>query len=247
MGIKNAILGAVATKAITSIAAKAITAKSKDEIPDSKPTLTNRKGEFSPAYEYIMNSKSNCLLMQHSVFDMNSLKEYTGKERLNFYDYFGAYKIFDKNEQLKYVVLEKRRGIDEEFAGKDVDKMYLYDLSGKLLGKVKEHFIALNMPIAENNSKVCSVSLNGNKILDVKRYYSFGKEHFKINYTYDLEHNKNKEFFIKKGNSQVSKISIFRTTFKELFARTVVMEYNESENELITILLAIAIDIVSSY
>lgn len=241
MGFKGAIVGAVAKKAITTIA-------SRGEVKESKPTSTNKKGYISPAYDFAINSKKNCFIMESSFFDMQSLNEYTGTQKLKHYNYNGRYKIFDKNGDLQYLSLEKRKGLDEDLISKDIDKLYLFDLNGNIIGRVKEHVISFNTPVIENNSKTCSVFLDDNKLWQVRRYYSFGKEHFETNNeNYNLEYTKNNKFIIKKGKKTIATITIFRFNLKERFSRTIVIEYDDIKQDIPTILFAMAIDTVCSY
>lgn len=240
MGLKGAILGAVANATISTIATHG-------EIKDSKPTVTNKKGKLSPAYEFVANSKSNCLVMEEGFFDMYSLNEYKGKKKLKYHDYDGDYKFFDKNGTVKYLSLKKRKGLEVEIRGKNIDKNCLFDLEGNLIGRIKEHFVSACVPVLENDAKTCSVFLGSDKLCSLRRYYKIGKEHFEISGEFSIEHNKNKEFLIKKGRKSIAKIIIFRFDFKDRFLRSLVIEYDDPKNELIAILLAMAINTACYY
>ena len=192
MGLKGAILGAVANATIRTIATRG-------EVQESKPAFTNNTGKVSLPYEFVANSQKKCLVMEAGFFDMYSLKEYKGKKKLKYQDYDGEYKIFDKNGRLKYLSLKKRMGLDEEIIGKDIEKNFLFDLDGNVIGRVKEHIVSLNFPILENDAKTCSVFFDSDNLCSVRRYYKIGKEHFEINGgRFNIEHTKNKEFIIKK-------------------------------------------------
>ena len=240
MGWKGALLDAVITKTIQTIA-------SHSEIKASSLTIENKKGEISPAYDYLTNSRKDCFILESGFFNMYSLKEYRGKETLKYHDYDGTYKVFDKSGNLIYLLLEKRRGLDEEIIGKDIDKLYLFDLDGKVLGKVKEHFVSINAPILENDSKKCSIYLADNKLCNVRRYYSIGKVHFKTNSGYSIEHVKSNDFVIKKGSKPVLKIIIFRSKLKKYFPRSVVVEYESINKQVEAILFAVALDSLCAY
>lgn len=241
MGLKSAILGAVVNKTIRTIATQG-------EVQESKITTTDKKGNIVPAYEYMNKSNQNCFFMESSLFDMYSLKEYKGKESLKYYDYDGRYLIFDKKEYLKYLSLEKRRTAGEELIGKDLDKYYLFDLNGTLIGRVKEHIISMHAPVIEDDSKTYSIFLADSKLCEIRRYYSVGKQRFEINYSdYSLEYKKNNEFLIKKRKKDIAKITIFRPKITDKFRRSIVVEYDNKDNETITILFAMAFDSICSY
>lgn len=240
MGIKSALIGAVVNKTIRTIATHG-------EVKDSIITKTNKKGNISPAYDFAVKSKKNCFIFEAGFFDICSLKEYCGKESLKYFDYDGTYKIFNKNGDLKFLFLEKRRGLGEELIGKDIDKLYLFDLDGNVLGRIREHIISLQMPVIENDSKTVSVFLKDNKLCNVRRYYSVGREIFDIGSNYAIEHIKNKEFNIKKGRKNIAKITIFRSNLKNYFPRSIVVEYDDVKTDKEIILLAMALDAICSY
>ncbi len=240
MGLKGAIANAIISKALRTVATHG-------EIKECKITIKNKKGEICPAYKYAIESKKNCFILESSFFDMFSLKEYKGPEKLKYHDYDGNYKIFNKDGNLKFLSLEKRRGFDEELIGKDLDKLFLFDLSGNIVGSIKEHLISLHIPIIENDAKTCSIVFKNNKLCNVKRYYSVGKECFEMNDSYSLEHIKNKKFAIKKANRKIAEVTIFRANLKNNFPRSLIVEYNDEKNEAIATLFALAIDSVCSY
>ena len=75
MGLKSALLGTIANKALQTIATS-------NEVKKSELTIQNKAGDKSPAYEYMMNSSKNCVVFESCAFHMCSLKEYRGKEKL---------------------------------------------------------------------------------------------------------------------------------------------------------------------
>lgn len=240
MGLKSALLGAVVNKTIRTIA-------SRTEVQDSKITVQNKKGQTSPAYDYMSRSSKNCFIFQSGAFDMGSLREYRGKGKFKHPYYFGEYKVFDKSGALKFLAVEKRRGATEKLINKDLDKLYLLDLDDTILGRVNEHIISPEIAIIENNAKTCSVFLEDDKLCNVRRFYSIGKERFKISDGYEIELVKNTDFIIKKGNKKLATIKIFRSNLKELFPRSIVVECDDAKKEKTALLLALAIDTVCSY
>lgn len=241
MGLKGILIEAAINTTIRTIALQA-------EKEESKPTVANKKGEKSPAYSLASSTKSYCVVMEHDVFSMYSLKEYTGKERLKYCDYIGNYKVFDKNGLLKYVCLEEQTTLGEEIIGKDLDKLFLFNLNGEVLGRVKEHVISLHAPIIEHNAKTCTILVGNDKLCDVRRCYSVGKECFEINGgRFVLKTVKNKEFEIKKGSKRVAKFTILRANLRKRFSRCVVIEYDDVKYETSAILLGMAFDTVCSY
>ncbi len=240
MGFKNALVGAIVRTTVRTIVANR-------KVEDSRITTQNKKGEISPAYEYMLQSSKKCFILEACVFDMCSLNEYRGQKKLKYDDYLGAYKIFDKNEELKFLSLEKRRSASKELAGKGLDRLFLFDLQETVFGRVKEHIISMKTPIIEDDAKTCSVILDRQKLCNVKRVYTLGKEHFEISDGYEVAHIKNTDFTIKKGNKRIATIKIFRPNLKKVFPRSIVVEYDDSKKDKTALLLAMAIDAVCSY
>ena len=235
MSLKKALLGSIVRTTIRTIVAHR-------EIQDSKITTQNKNKEISPAYEYMLRSSKKCFILESAAFDMCSLKEYCGQKKLKYDDYFGIYKIFDKNEKLQFLSLKKRPG-----TGKKLDKIFLFDLHETVLGSIKQHIISPKVPIVEDDTKTCSVILEDNKLCSVKRTYIMGKEHCIISGEYKIEYVKNTDFIIKKNNKKIATIKFFRPTLKQVFPKSIVVEYDNEKQKTIVLLLAMAIDTICLY
>lgn len=240
MGLKNTLAKAIVRTTVRTIIANR-------KVEDSKITTQNKKGKISPAYDYMLHSSKKCFILEACSFDMCSLNEYRGEKSLKYSDYFGIYKIFDKNEELKFLLLEKCRGAGKEFIGKNLDRLFLFDLHETVLGSIKEHIFSTKAPIIEDDAKTCSVILDQRKLCNVKRVYTFGKECFEISDGYKLEHIKNTDFTITKGGKRIATTKIFRPNLKDVFPRSIVVEYDDSKQDKTALLLAMAIDAVCSY
>ena len=215
---------------------------------ESKPTTTNKKGNITPAYNYANTSNKNCFIMESDTFILRELKEYKGTDNFDD-DYLGQYKFFDTDGELQYLAIEKRTRCSQSHIGRELEKTLLLDLKGEILGYAKEHRISLTLPVIESESKTCSVYLGDDKLCEIRQSRSVGKEHFSISgNNYTLQHTKNKEFVVKKGNKTIVKLTFFRTTFKDLLTpRSIVIEFANEKDEAIAMLLAMAIDFVCSY
>lgn len=215
---------------------------------ESKPTTTNKKGNVTPAYDYASASNKNCFVMESDTFILRELKEYKGNGNFDN-DYLGQYKFFDKNGNLQYLAIEKRTRYSQSHIGRDLEKTLLLDLKGEILGYAEEHRISLTLPVIESESKICSVYLDDDKLCEIRQSRSVGRDHFSISgNNYTLQHTKSKEFIVKKGSKTIVKLTFFRATFKDLLTpRSIVVEFVNEKDEVLAMLLAMAIDFVCSY
>lgn len=250
MSLKEKLLFAAASKTIDAVVNQIDKKTRSQKVVEkvSKPTTTNKKGVVAPAYEYMMKSKSICYIMEADSFTSFSLKGFKGKEKLDFNEYKGQYKIYDKDQTLQYVALEKEPGLTEELICRDLDRLFLYDSNGEIVGCAKEHLIALNVPLLEKEAKKCSVFLGSTKLCTIRHTISFGSDSFEMyESNYNLGYTNGTDFTIKQGKIIIAKIKRFRPTLKNLFPKSVVIECMNENDSATAILLAMTIDSLCSY
>ena len=248
MSLKGKLLSAVASKTfdvvVNQVDKKLQSQKVEEKV--SKPSTTDRKGNILPAYEYISKTPNPCYIIETKSFHSLSQNEFKGKNAINFSEDDGRYKIYDKNEKLQYVAIEKAPSLGEELVDKDLGRLFLYDLKGKVIGYSKEHFIAINLPLLEKEAKKYSIFLDKTKLCTVRHTISLGSDSFEMyeseNCDYDFDYINNTEFTIKKGKKILAKIKIFRPTLKQLFSKTIVVECFDETISTVAILYAITVD-----
>lgn len=252
MSLKEKLLFAAASKtidvAVNQIDKKLQSQKVEEKV--SKPTTTDRKGNILPAYEYISKTSNPCYIIETKSFHTLSQDEFKGKNVIDFSEDDGRYKIYDKTEKLQYVAIEKAPSLGEEFVDKDLGRLFLYDLKGKVIGCAKEHFLAFNLPLLEKEAKKYSIFLDNTKLCTVRHTISLGSDSFEMyeseNCDYDFGYNSNTEFTIKKGKKTLAKIKIFRPTLKQLFSKSIVVECFDENLSTTAILYAITVDTLCS-
>lgn len=186
--------------------------------------------------------------MEPDSFDSFSLKGFKGKEKLDFYEFEGKYKIFDKNGKLQYIALEKRAGLGEELIDKDLYRLYLFNSNCEIVGYAREHLVSFNMPLLEKEAKKCSVFLGKTKLCEIRHSISFGTDSFEMSECdYDFNYTKNTDFTVKTGRRNLAKIKRFCPTFKNLFPQSTVIECGNANDSEIAILLAMTLDVLCSY
>lgn len=197
----------------------------------------NKQGEMHPASEYVKKEKEESLLIQRTTFYMEKLKDYQGKDKSKFSDYRGCYQIFDSLGQLQYVILEKFISFSS------LEKLFLFDLQGKELGSIIEAGISLKTPLIENESKTVKVSINGKKLCNVRKCWSFGKKHYDLSDgAYCLEEKEKMLYTIKKGSKVFAKVKIFPYQFKKGFTQQIAITIKNKTMSTEAILISCAMD-----
>ena len=156
-----------------------------------------------------------------------SQKRYKAKE---------TYDVYDENKQVKYIVKGKLFSIKHN--------LKVFNATGKEeIAYVKEKMFALRNPLAfykEEHPINLEIGIGGKKVATIKSKWSYLKPKFQVDYngweiTGDILGLK---FSVMEGN-----VLIMSTQEKRFYADDVFMlEINKKENELMGLLVALAID-----
>ncbi len=226
--------GKLATIAASKIAS---TVLNRDSLVDDKVnnvlTKLNNTGQKTTA-EQIQQSKKNCLIIK-AMSCSSVIGLFTG-EPSNIADYLGRYLIYDTAGNLKYKSAVENAAIN------------LYDVSNCKFGSVKEHFISVGVPFFEKDVKKCSVYLGAQKIAVLKKYVSYGDLNIDtLDGSVKITYNKDKTFKINYKSKLIATLhDVSQINLKNGYVDKYVMEYADTSNEVVAVLLATAIDFISN-
>lgn len=152
-------------------------------------------------------------------------KPYTFKE---------SFQIYDERENVKYVVKGKLVSATHDLT--------IYDATGKVvLGRVKEKLISWRSPLSmEAHPQDFVIEMGGKKLGKMKSRFSFGKRKFKFTFNeWSLEGNiLGLKYKVLNGKEKVMEVSQKVWTIGD----TYFVDIAEPENELLCILILLAID-----
>lgn len=192
------------------------------------------------ARDIIEKSEKNCLIIktileaQKNIFDrVNGALN----KALNFAE---CYQIVDGGGNIRYKGKYKNDYLNmlKNLKTNTSTVIELYDSNNQKRGYIES--------ITYKNIKMCSVYNNDKRMLDIKKYegydeidISLAEGNFKVDY------NKLNTYEIKVENELIGKLYITRTREEENYLEKYVLEYEDEENEILGILLSMAIDRIS--
>lgn len=141
--------------------------------------------------------------------------------------------VYDENREIKYTVKGELASIKHH--------LHIYDAKGKELGTVKEKLISLRSPISlESNPVDFIIEIGGKSIGKVKSRWSLGKQKYEVDFNdWIIEGNVfGWKYKILSGNEEIAHISQKLLYFGD----TYVVNFTDPQNELIVLMLVIALD-----
>lgn len=193
------------------------------------------------ARDIIEKSEKNCLIIktiieaQKNIFDrVNGVLN----KALNFAE---CYQIVDDAGNIRYKGKYKNDYINmlKNLKTNTSTVIELYGSDEQKKGYIES--------ITYKNIKMCSVYNNDKRLLDIKRYegsdeieISLAEGNFKVDY------NRLNTYEIKAESKLIGKLYITRTREEEKYLEKYVLEYEDKNDEILGILLSMAIDRISN-
>lgn len=149
------------------------------------------------------------------------------------------YQMLDSTGETKYTIKAENTATNR-------DVLALLDARKHKLGYVKEHLIPMGVPLFEKEVKKCSVYIGEEKIAELKKFVSFGDLYFEdFEGNVEIKHNKGEDFRIYYGKKLIASLHDVPMTFKEGFEDKYVIEYDDVADEIVAVLLVVALDIIN--
>lgn len=152
------------------------------------------------------------------------------------------YKTYDHAGVMQYTVKA-----ETNLTNRDI--LNVYDSESNKIGRIKEHFLSVGVPLLEKETKKCSVYLGGEKICELKKSEIFGESHFEVlSGDVQLSYDQKGNFKITYQGKQIADFQVIprklKEQFRDAFVDDINLECYYKEHEEISILLAIAIDTI---
>ena len=211
-------------------------------------TVVTKLGKLtgqSTAPEYIKKAEKHILVVKARSYSLktmtNTFKRLAKGKLPNLVDDQGRYMVVDPSGVLKY-----RSDAEDDILDRTITN--LYDSTGAKIGHVQEHMNTMGVPLLEKNVKRCSVFLGREKICTIKKYEAFGVTEIEVtDGSFDVWANDLCTHIELKNNITKSMIGELKTvpfTLKDGYADKFVLEYDNPEDEVVAVLLAIAVDVI---
>ena len=145
--------------------------------------------------------------------------------------------VYDENRVVKYTVKDKLMSLKH--------CLYIFDYNGNKLGMIKEKLVAIRSPISlESTSVDFIIEINGRKLGKVKSRWAFGGNQYDVDFTgWKIVGNiTGLNYKILSRYGEIADISskLFR------FGNTYSVTYPDIRNELLVLMLVLAIDAASA-
>lgn len=238
MGLKDKLVSIASSKLLENVSTGNI-----DNVINS---FLNKAGKLTgekTTQEYISNlSQSNYLIIQSKSYSSATITNlFVGNPPSNISsDSQGRYRIFDQWGNLRYKS-------DTENTVSDREIVNLSDANGNQIGRVKEHLFSVGFPGLEKEPKTCSIWYNKERIAQLKKYKAFKETRFTVldgKVQIIQSKTNNKSIILKYQNKAVAILHRVPINLKDGYVDKYVMEINRPDDEVIGVLLSIAIDII---
>lgn len=129
----------------------------------------------------------------------------------------------------------------------DRDILTVYDTSNgkRKIGTVKQWLISGGIPLFEKEAKTCTVTLEDEKLCDLKKCVSFGDlqiEAFEGRIEIKIKSNDNYSIYHK--GKKIAELHELPMKLKDGFVDRYVLEYKEEKDKQVAVMMAIALDTV---
>ena len=130
----------------------------------------------------------------------------------------------------------------------DRDILTVYDTSNgkRKIGTIKQWLISGGMPLFEKEAKTCTVTLENEKLCDLKKSVSFGDlqiEAFEGRIEIKIKSNGNYSIYYK--GKKIAELHELPMKLKDGFVDRYVIEYKEEKDKQVAVMIAIALDTVN--
>ena len=200
-------------------------------------------GQLS-ASDIVNKSNKNCLIIKSLLGtkqDVMSMVKGLFVKESELVEY---YQIVDVNGDIKYKGKYKYLTLLESCEDRDTLTIELCDKDNKVVGCIKD-IKHKNREWFDKNVRRCSIYISDKKICDFKKYEMSDDVHYSFEYSnYSVYDNKLNSYDFKFSGKQIAKLHITQIKKDEKFFEQYVLEYQNEKDEIIGILLALALNTI---
>ena len=153
----------------------------------------------------------------------------------------GQYQIVTKEGEEVYVSDMETTLLTER------DILSVYDMSDKKrkIGSIKQWVISGGVPLLEKEAKTCTVTLEKDKLCDLKKCVSFGDLQFEtLEGRADVKIKSEGNYSIYCKGKKIAELHELPMKLKDGFVDRYVLEYKEVKDQQVAVMMALAIDVV---
>lgn len=182
---------------------------------------------MSTTDEYVQKIESNYLIIKSCSCSVGTITGLFINKMPDTNDLGEGYRVYDSNGNLKY----------------KSDTLNMYDANNEKIGSVKERLISVGVPLLEKEVKRCIVYLGNERICELKKYKSFGVLQLEaLEGSVEIKCINENNYKISYNGKVVANLHEVPLNFKDGYVDKFVMEYDNTEDEIIGVLLALAFD-----
>lgn len=231
--------GKIAKLAGERVAEKLLTSQTVNDVLNNAINISERSSGKKSTEEYIKAIKNNYLVIKERSRSVGTMINILSDKKEHIDDPLGRYRVYDNLGNLKY-----KSTVEITLADREV--IDIFDENDRKIGCVKEHLLSAGVPLLEKEVKKCSVYLGKDKICELKKYKSFGDLYFEVlDGNVKIEHDKGQNFKINYKGKILSKLHDVPYKMKDGYTDKFVMEYCDVKNDIVGVLLAIALDVIN--
>lgn len=234
------LTGMIALFVAGKVAKKAVSNGSVDKAINAVVNKIGKVNGQNKAEEYINKTEKRCLIIKAKSYTLGGMIGVLSGDPSYINDCNGKYQITDVSGAVIYKSLADNTITDREI-------LNIYDKSGSKIGCVKEHLVSMGIPLLEKDVKKCSVFLRNEKIAELKKSICFGDLEFEtLEGNVKILHQQGRNFQVKYRGESILKLHDVPFNMKDGYAEKYVMEYENTTDEVVAVLLAIAIDLINN-
>lgn len=226
---------------LAAFAAKKITEKvvSSNVVNNAVNSTFAKIGKYTgqkTVVDHIQEIEENCLIIKAKSYSLGTMIGALHDKIPNDKDYLGRYQIVDTFGEIKYKAIEENSFIDRKI-------IYLFNANDQKIGSLKESILTMGVPVFEKDVKRCSIYLKEEEIAELKKSSYFGNLELEISEeNIEITYKKEEEFKVYYKGILIAEFYDVPLILKDGYREKYVMKYDNAENEVLAILLMMAID-----
>ena len=220
--------------------------KGKKELKESVAAFKKEISRLDNASDSIIQASTaeNILIIKTQSYSIGTMAKVT----------LGNYSTVDLNNKCQYKITTKdgteafvSNTEETLFTTRDILTIYDTRTGKRKIGTIKQWLVSGGVPLFEKDAKTCTVTLQNEKLCDLKKCVFFGDLQIETSASFlKVRIESDNEYSIHYKGQKIAKLHEIPAKLKDGFVDRYVLEYNDKKHTHIVVMLAIALDIVNN-
>lgn len=237
MGIKKALVKYAGKK----VASKILMTETVDNAITSTINKMEQYGQNNTIekYDYYKGKRKNYVVIKVKAYSLGKLVGTYLGGKTDYDEWNKKYHVYDDVGELIYKA-------DSILTFTDRYILDVFDTTGVKIGCIKQWIVPIGVPLLEKELQRCTISLGSGKSFDLKKFKLMGELEFEVvDKDIEIKCDRDKNIDIYLNGEVIVELYRLPHEFSNSYVDKYIMAYDKMEYEMLGILLAIGIDIIT--